>query len=269
MDSKISIHLQDFPDLSFIENDSKLEQDMDLVRVICSTILSIRDLKNLRVRLPLQSLVIIGKNASRIESYSDIITDEVNVKSLSSDDNIDEFADLKLQINFKKVGAKFGSKMKKIIEEARLNNFKIISNNKISICDIELKDDEFDLKLIPKKFDSNKYHIESLPTNDYLIKLDIEVTQDLEEEGVARDLVRIIQQNRKEADLDISDRIKLSFYGDEYLTKIITKYQKYICQQVLANDIAILLQPISQNIIFENEISNKLITMSIAIDNES
>ena len=83
--------------------------------------------------------------------------------------------------------------------------------------------------------------ISPLPTNDYLIKLDIEVTKDLEDEGLARDLVRIIQQNRKEADLDVSDRIKLSFYGDPYLTEIITKFKSYICNQVLATDIEIFL----------------------------
>ena len=124
-DNNISIHLQDFPDLGFINSDTKLEEDMDLVRVICSTVLAIRDLMNLRVRLPLQSLTIIGKNAKRIQLYSDIIADEVNIKSINSDENISQFGDLKLKINFKKVGAKFGAKMKDIISHANNNNYKI------------------------------------------------------------------------------------------------------------------------------------------------
>ena len=66
IDRKASVHLQDFPDTSFFDNDKELVADMDLVRAICSTALSIRDNKNLRVRLPLSELKIIGKNASRI-----------------------------------------------------------------------------------------------------------------------------------------------------------------------------------------------------------
>ena len=264
-DNNISIHLQDFPDLGFVNSDTKLEEDMDLVRVICSTVLAIRDLMNLRVRLPLQSLTIIGKNAKRIQLYSDIIADEVNIKSINSDENISQFGDLKLKINFKKVGAKFGAKMKDIISHANNNNYKIIADDKISICDIELNNDEFELKLIPKKFDSTKYYIQPLPTNDYLIKLDIEVTKDLEDEGLARDLVRIIQQNRKEADLDVSDRIKLSFYGDPYLTKIIVKFKNYICHQVLATDIETFSQLMTKDIMFDNVIDDKSITMGIEV----
>ena len=92
----ISVHLQDFPDVSFLNDEKELISNMDLVRNICSTALSIRDNKNLRVRLPLKSLTIIGKNSSRISPFKDIISDEVNVKEINFEEDISKFADLKM-----------------------------------------------------------------------------------------------------------------------------------------------------------------------------
>ena len=117
IDRKISVHLQDFPDVSFIVEDQNLVSKMDLVRRICSTALSIRDHKNLRVRLPLSSLSIIGTNSSLLQDFKEIIADEVNVKEVITKDDFTEFAELKLQINFKKIGAKFKEKVKEINEE--------------------------------------------------------------------------------------------------------------------------------------------------------
>ena len=114
IDRSISIHLQDFPNVDFIDAESQLINDMDLVRSICSTALAIRDNKNLRVRLPLQSLTIIGKDAQRILPFSEIIAEEVNVKEIKIVEEISQFAENKLQINFKKIGAKFGAKIKEI-----------------------------------------------------------------------------------------------------------------------------------------------------------
>jgi isoleucyl-tRNA synthetase len=97
---KSSVHLQDFPDISFLPNEKELVADMDLVRSIASTALSIRDNKNLRVRLPLNKLIVIGKSAARILPFKEIIADEVNVKSIEIKEDITELAELKLQINF-------------------------------------------------------------------------------------------------------------------------------------------------------------------------
>jgi len=92
----ISVHLQDFPDVKFLDDDLDLITQMDLVRSICSTALAIRDNKNLRVRLPLQSLTIIGKSANKIKDFHEIIAEEVNVKEINFIEDISQFADLKL-----------------------------------------------------------------------------------------------------------------------------------------------------------------------------
>ena len=143
----ISIHLQDFPDISFLPSDNKLIEEMDLVRNICSSVLSIRDHKNLRVRLPLSSLTIIGKNSEKFTKYFEIIAEEVNVKKIDLATDINEYAEYKLQLNFKKIGAKFGAKIKAMTQAVKENKWELLTNNKISICDETLENDDFEIKL--------------------------------------------------------------------------------------------------------------------------
>jgi isoleucyl-tRNA synthetase len=233
-----SIHLQDFPNLSFLPSEIELVKNMDLVRAICSTALSIRDNKNLRVRLPLKSLVVIGKNAAQILPFIEIIADEVNVKSVQIKEEISDLAELKLQINFKKIGAKFGAKIKEITNCVKCGDWQKISEKEIAIAGVNLVDDEFEIKLAVKNSDEKKFAIAALSTNDYLVQLDIEVTKDLENEGIARDIVRAIQQNRKDADLDISDHINLKIFStNSHLLQVAKSFENYIKEQVLADSL--------------------------------
>ena len=228
--------MQNFPDVSFLAGELSLTSEMDMVRQVCSTALFIRDQKNLRVRLPLNKLTIIGKNAAKMLQYKDIIADEVNVKNIEIIEEIGDLAELKLQINFKKVGAKLSSKMKEITIAAKENNWKKLSDNQIEIAGETLNDDEFEIKLITK----NQNTTSPLATNDCLVELDIVITKELEEEGLARDIVRAIQQNRKDANLDVSNHIKIVFYSNEKsLLEVIKNYQKYLQEQTLADQISI------------------------------
>lgn len=239
IDRKISVHLQDFPNVSFLSDANELVADMDLVRSIASTALSIRDNKNLRVRLPLNKLIVIGKNAARILPFKEIIAEEVNVKSIEIKEEISEFAELKLQINFKKIGAKYGAKIKEITTAGKNGDWKKISENEIEISGVKLIDDEFEIKLTTKNLDEKKFATLALPTNDYLVQLDIEVTKDLEDEGIARDIVRAVQQNRKDADLNISDQINLQiFSSNSHILNVAKLFEKYICNQVLSNSLS-------------------------------
>ncbi len=235
----ISIHLQDFPNVDFVENDESLVKNMDLVRLICSTALSIRDQKNLRVRLPLQKLTIIGKNLSEINKFKEIIADEVNVKNVEIQENLEDLADLILKINFKKIGAKYGSKIKEITNCAKENNFKKISENEIEIAGIILENDEFELNLKPKNQQNQDEITTALPDNSCLICLETKLNENLISEGIARDLVRLVQQTRKDSNLDISDKITLQIFASNKITKAAQDFENYIKEQVLANEIKI------------------------------
>lgn len=262
----ISVHLQNFPEVSFLSDEKDLVANMDLVRSICSVALSLRDNKNLRVRLPLKSLTIIGKNSARILNFAEIIADEINVKSIEVKEEISDLAELKLQVNFKKIGAKYGPKIKEITAASKSGDWKKISEKEIEIAGVKLADDEFEIKLSTKNHDEKKFAIQALPTNDYLVSLDIEVTKDLEDEGIARDIVRAIQQNRKDANLEISNRIKLQlFSSNPRILEVANSFKNYICEQVLADDLQCSSSKISAKFSFENKLDDGDLEVGISL----
>lgn len=276
IDRKISVHLQDFPDVNFIDEDQDLVAKMDLVRKICSLALSIRDHKNLRVRLPLSQLSIIGKNSSQLQDFKEIIADEVNVKEVITQDDFKEFAELKLQINFKKIGAKFKEKVKEINDACKNNQWQKINDCKIAIAGVELNDDEYELKLSIKNYDQESYAILALDSNDYLVMLNLKLTKELEDEGIARDIVRAIQQNRKDANLDISSKINLSIYSsNSRILEVGKLFNNFIKDQVLAKEITMLNQEqinllssnnnIANTKIFNNQIEDGDLTIVIKV----
>ncbi len=264
---KISVHLQDFPDVSFLNDEKALASDMDLIRSICSTALSIRDNKNLRVRLPLKSLTVMGKNSARILPFKDIIADEINVKTIEAKEEISDLAELKLQVNFKKIGAKYGPKIKDITAATKSGDWKKISENEIEISGVKLVDDEFEIKLTTKNIDEKKFAVQALLTNDYLVSLDIEVTKDLEDEGIARDIVRAIQQNRKDADLKITDHINLQIYStNPRILEVAKSFGDYIKEQVLADSLNIEATKPSAKFTFENSLDDGNLFVCLSIN---
>jgi isoleucyl-tRNA synthetase len=231
-----SVHLQDFPDVAGIDVDNDLVEEMDLVQSICSVALFLRDKQNLRVRLPLKSIKIIGNDIGNLEKYSFLISDEINVKNVFFEENLEEVADFVLEVNLKILGAKYGEKLKEIMAGVK-NKTWIKDGNNIKIGSVVLEPTEFTLKLKAKKESPN---IEPLPNNKMLIELDTNITKELELEGIARDLVRNIQQKRKEQDLELSDKINLIVKtGDEQMIEAIDLCGEYIKEQTLSLELKI------------------------------
>ncbi len=258
----LSVHLQNFPNVSFLQDEKELVADMDMVRRVCSVALFIRDQRNLRVRLPLNKLTIIGKKAALMLRYKDIIADEVNVKNIEIIPEIGDLAEVKLQVNLKKVGAKLGSKLKEINLAIKENNWKKIADNQVEIAGVILSDDEFAIKLITK----NSNNTATLPSNDCLVELDINVTAELEEEGLARDIIRTIQQNRRDANLDISNHIKIAVASDnEKILAVVKNYQNYIAEQTLSDEVLIGSKPAYQHS-FTNKIDDIEFVVGLTAD---
>lgn len=233
-----SVHLQDFPNVSDIKFDRDLVNEMDLVREICSTALFLRDRENLRVRLPLNQIKIIGQNLKKLEKYSDIIADEINVKKVVFEENLQSVADFTIEVDLKKLGQKYGEKLKNIMIAVKSNQWKELTDSKIEIADIVLEKDEYTIKLKPKNKDAK--NLQPLSNNKALIELDFTITPELELEGLARDLVRIIQQNRKDANLNLSDRIALIIKTtSNNLKKAIDNNGDYIKTQTLATSLEV------------------------------
>jgi len=231
-----SVHLEDFPNVDSIKIEENLVKAMDQVLDICNAALFIRSEENIRVRQPLSKLVIHldgvddGTYDNYIKHFEDLIKDEVNVKSIIYQEDVKEYADLKLSINFPLLGKRLPEKMKEIIAAAKSGNWHE-AGGKLFVSGIELLAEEYTLVMEPK---NGIKGVKALSNSIGLVKIDLEITKELEEEGIARDLVRFIQQTRKEAGFEVSDRIKLNIKSDPNLEPVLANYGPFITDQTLS-----------------------------------
>lgn len=254
-----SVHLEKFPTIDSFNVDEKLIDSMDKVRSICSCALFIRDKHNLRVRLPLNKITIISNNNDDIKNFSDIIIDEINVKNIEFVNDIKEYGEKKLILNFPKIGPRVGSKMPNVMKASQNGKWKI-KDNKLVIDDFELEEDEYKITLQPKK--DGVFAVDGY---DVLIILDTKITLDLEKEGLARDLVRKIQQFRKDVKLDVSDKIDLVMKTNyEFLKDSIVSFKEYIKEQTLAVDLTIAKEDLNTEFSFCEETDNNIIQIGFS-----
>jgi isoleucyl-tRNA synthetase len=227
-----SVHLAYYPDLTQMEYEESLVSDIDKIREICTSALNLRNLRNLRVRQPLKALTIVGKELESLDRYVDLIKDEVNVKEVLFSSEVESFARYILKVNFPVLGKRIPDKVKDIIASVKNGDWSRTSNNRIKVAGEELLSEEFSLNLQPL---SNEKAVRALETGEIIILLDTEIDEDLELEGFARDIVRGIQQARKKANLNISDKISidLDLGENKKLLKACEKFKDYICSQTL------------------------------------
>ena len=234
--SALSVHLSDFPISNYLVINSDLERRMDVAQNITSLALSLRKKEGIRVRQPLQKIMIPildDKTRIDIESVSAIIKSELNIKAI--DFLEEDSAILKKQIkpNFKTLGPKFGKNMKLItskISQFSVNDIREIEeNNSYHIKDgitIDLADVEISSANIPGF---------SMATNDKLtVALDITFSKKLKEEGLAREFVNRIQNLRKDNGFTVTDKIVISIEKNDLITGAIKNNFTYICKETLA-----------------------------------
>lgn len=228
-----SVHLADFPDVSAIEDERQLMADMDRLRDACNAALAIRSAENIRIRQPLSTLTLYGKNMVDLVDFADILKDELNVKEVVFSEELDSVATLKLQVNLPVAGKRLGSQLGKIMPDVKQGKWSKDAEGNIVVGGETLEPHEYTLLLEARE---NK-GTQALSTNDTLVVLDLTLTEALKSEGLARDLVRLVQQARKEADLHVSDRINLAVEVPDTLKAAIEKNKAYISEQTLATDI--------------------------------
>ncbi|MDD4519419.1 MAG: isoleucine--tRNA ligase [Alphaproteobacteria bacterium] len=228
---KESVHLENWPDVSVFEDKTELAKKMDFVREICSLSKSVRETYKLRNRLPLKNLTVAGKNVSILKDFIPLLEEEVNVKEVSLEENIAKVAEPILYIKTPLVGKRLGPKLKDILKASKTNDWTILEDKTLSIAGEVLTKDEFEQRLVLKE----DVHGAASSDNTFVITLDINTYPDLEEEGISRDFVRLVQSLRKEQDLDISDRILLSYESSSALVReALEKNKEYIKEQTLA-----------------------------------
>ncbi len=229
-----SVHLADWPDADDLPSDPELVAAMDRVRSVVSAALRLREDNGLRVRLPLRSLTVAGSDAEGLLGLSHLIADEVNVKDVKTSEDLTAFASFALQPNGKVLGPRLGGDVQTVFGAAKRGEWELQPDGSVNIAGHVLTSDEFDLAVNP----AEGVTAAALPSNDAVVVLDIDVTPDLEREGVARDIVRAIQEARKVEDLVVTDRIALTVDLSEEGREAVDAMTEWISEQTLAISIA-------------------------------
>ncbi|PRB72309.1 isoleucine--tRNA ligase [Arthrobacter sp. MYb213] len=204
-----SVHLTDWPDANDFPADTVLLETMDTTRKICSVGSSLRKAKNLRVRLPLAELKVVLTDAARLEgTYASIIKDELNLKSVTLIDaaGVDTASygiSQQLVVNARAAGPRLGKNVQQAIKGAKSGDWSVTAGV-VTAGGLELAEGEYTLDTVVDE----AAEIAAAVIDGGFLVLDTEVTTELAAEGTARDMVRAIQSARKEADLQVSDRIR-------------------------------------------------------------
>ncbi len=230
-----SVHLADWPELSGWPADAELASAMDLVRAVCSTALGLRKARQLRVRLPLARLTVGHPDAMSLAPYTDLIADEVNVKEVDLVTDPAVLGTFELAVNPRALGPRVGAKVQEVIKAVRAGNW-VRRGDSITAAGVELEEGEYDLRLVAADPDSTS----PLPGGVGLVALDTVVTPELAAEGSARDVVRTVQQARRDAQLAVTDRIRLTVGADGPVADAILAHSEFIAGETLAVELTVV-----------------------------
>ncbi len=228
-----SVHLTDWPDAAALPAEPALVEAMDSVREICSAILAVREKNQRRVRLPLAKAVIIGQDLGRFEPYADIIADEVNIKQIAFDADAEKWGSLQLKVN-PKIGKRLGKKMKEVMAAAKTGGWQRNPDGTVSVAEETLSLEEYSLRLDT----ADGLEAEPLFRAGMAVVVDITTTPELEAEGLARDLIRLIQNARKDADFAVTDRISLNLTAPDTVIGQLTAHLDLIKAETLTTDLS-------------------------------
>jgi isoleucyl-tRNA synthetase len=264
-DKNESVHLTDFPVADESKIDKQLEERMELAQQVSSMALSLRKKTNLRVRQPLQKILIpvTGDHIKdQLEKVSGLILSEVNVKELEYLDESAGFLVKKIKPNFKTLGPRYGKLMKEIaaavgaftqveiskIETEGQYNLQINGENvEMYLTDVEIITED-----IPGWVVANQ--------GSLTVALDITVTNGLWQEGIARELVNRIQNIRKDRGFDVTDKITLDLQKNDQIEEAISNFNAYICSETLAESLTV-----SDRMLHNSEMLDLTDEISVAI----
>ncbi|WP_434612455.1 isoleucine--tRNA ligase [Arthrobacter sp. A5] len=215
-----SVHLTDWPDAALFGANAALVEQMDRVQQICSTGSSLRKAAKLRVRLPLQELTVVAPAAEKLAGHAAVIADELNIRSVRLLDRAgaapEQFGiEEKLVVNARAAGPRLGKDVQRAIKGAKSGDWSVSADRVVTAGGLKLEQQEYTLEtVVAESADGTSAAVAMLPGGGFVV-LNTEVTPELEAEGTARDLVRAIQQARKDADLRVSDRIVTTVSGPQ------------------------------------------------------
>ena len=231
-----SVHLVDYPicDESLINE--HIEKKMDLVRNLISIGRYVREEAKIKVRQPLSEALLDGKNKELISDLISLIEEELNIKKVLFVDDLNEYMNLSVKPNFKVVGKVFGPMIKEFQAKLEtLNESDIATLQKGGTITLVLGDEEKEItsEMVDIRISSKEGFNVGMENNNFII-LNTELTTELIEEGIAREMISKVQQLRKNKDFDIVDRIKVYYSSDDEFTKALRNNEEYIKSETLA-----------------------------------
>ena len=244
-EADLSVHLVDFP--AFDENiiDKDLEEKMDIAQKASSMILALRRKEKLKVRQPLAKImvpVLNGHFREQFDAVKNIILTEVNVKEVEYLEDTTGIIKKRIKPNFKTLGPKYGKLMKQI--SGAINQF---GQNEIGAFEnsgeytITAGDEEIKLSLEDVEIQTEDIPGWTVATEGHMtIALDIHVSEELKQEGIAREFINKIQNLRKDNDFEVTDRINLLILKHEKINDAVINHKDYICTQTLADNLELV-----------------------------
>jgi isoleucyl-tRNA synthetase len=219
-----SVHLLDWPaagagSAGDLPADAVLVASMDRAREVASTTLGLRKARGLRVRQPLGSLTVVTAEPEELRAFTDVVADEVNVKAvrlLALDDPEAERLGVtqRLTVNARAAGPRLGKDVQGAIRASKAGDWRLEDDGRLVCGGLELLDGEYTLETVVSGDAGSHEAVAVLPSGGFVV-LDLEVTPELAREGLARDLVRSVQQVRRDAGLAVGDRIVLTLASDD------------------------------------------------------
>ncbi|ATA88977.1 isoleucine--tRNA ligase [Capnocytophaga stomatis] len=237
-----SVHLTDFPKADVCLIDKKLESKMEKAQNISSLVLSLRKKEMIKVRQPLQKIMIPIANEvekSEIEAVADLIKSEVNVKEIELLEDASGVLVKQIKPNFKTLGPRYGKDMKLVvaaIQQFTQEDIQTIEKN----GEIIVKLAEKDVPLSIEDVEITTQDIEGwlvASSGGLLVALDIHITEELKKEGIARELVNRIQNIRKDSGFEITDKINIHLQSDKALEEAVSVNLQYIKNETLTNEL--------------------------------
>lgn len=230
-----SVHLADWPEASELPANPELVAAMDDVRTVCSTVLSLRKAQNLRVRLPLPEVTVAAPDAERLRPFLGLIADEVNVKKVDLTDDVDVHGRFEIAVNARAAGPRLGKSVQAVIKAVKAGDWTENADGVVVAAGIELLPEEYTQKLVAAEPDSTA----ALPDGAGLVVLDSAVTEELEAEGWAKDRIRQLQDARRAAGLDVSDRINVVLEVPQDCKEWAERHRELIAGEVLATSFSV------------------------------
>ena len=263
-ENKESVHLTDFPVANESYIDKSLESKMQKAQTISSLVLSLRKKESIKVRQPLQKIMIPIANATEraeIEAVANLIKHEVNVKEIELLEDASGILVKQIKPNFKTLGPKFGKDMKAIATAVQeFGQAEIAQFEKAQTYSLQLPDKTVTLSLDDVEISTQDIEGWLVATaGSLLVALDIHITPELRQEGIARELVNRIQNIRKDNDYDITDRIQIRLQAQPALQEAVTANEAYIKNETLTDSITFVDSlPEGEEIAFD-EVTTKIV----------